>query len=117
MARKKKKSLMEKIGVWAYVVGFLIALIVALISQEGLTESWIFILVVLGFIVGLLNIRDEEVVTYLVASIAFILSAWAFMWNVGELPFLNTFMQAIIVFTVPGAMVVSFKALYNVAKN
>lgn len=117
MARKKKKSVLEKVGVWAFVIGFLIALIVALMSPVGLTTSWAVILAALGFIVGLLNITDAEVGTYLLASIAFIVSAWAFMATIGEWAFLRTFMHAIIVFTAPGAIVVSFKALYVVAKD
>ena len=117
MARKKKKSLLEKIGVWAYVVGFLIALIVALMSPIGLTASWAMILAILGLIVGLLNITDEEIGTYLLASVAFIISAWAFMATMGAWPFLKTFMHAIIVFTAPGTLVVSLKALYSVAKD
>lgn len=117
MARKKNRSVMEKVGVWAYVVGFLIALIVALISPVGLASTWIVVLAILGFIVGLLNIADSEVHLYLTASVAFIVSAWAFMAMIGNWMFLKTFMQAIIVFTAPGALVVSFKALYHVAKD
>jgi len=114
---KKKKSIMNKIGVLAFLVGFAIALVVAAISPLALTDSWIMVLAVLGLIVGLLNIADHEVTTYLIASVSFIIAAWAFMASIDGWNFLETFMHAIIVFTAPGALVVSFKALYAVAKD
>ena len=118
MAKKKnKKTLMDKIGVWSFVIGFVIALVIAVALPAGLTAAWITTLAILGFVVGLLNIADHEASTYLIASIAFIISAWAFQSMVGNVAFLTTFMHAIIVFTAPGALVVSFKALYQVAKE
>lgn len=117
MAKKKNTSIMEKVGVWAFVVGFVIALAVSIISPLGLTATWIMVLAVLGLIVGLLNITDNEVGLYLIASVAFIISAWAFMSSVGSWAFLKTFMHAIIVFTAPGALVVSFRALYSIARD
>lgn len=121
MAKKKSnKTLMDKIGVWAFVLGFVIALVVAIALPAGLTGPWVTTLVVLGFIVGLLNIADHEVNTYLIASVAFIVSALAFFVMVGtEGPwsFAAVFTQAIIVFTAPAALVVSFKALYQVARD
>ena len=71
----------------------------------------------LGLIVGLINIADEEVSLFLMASVAFIISAWALSTTLGDWAFVRTFMSGIIVFTAPGALVVSFKALYNVARD
>ena len=117
---KNKKGVMDKIGVWSYIVGFALALVLSIVltlQGFGLGELSVAVLAILGFIVGLLNITDKEVDTYLVASVAFVVSAWAFMMTIGGWPFLKTFMHAIIVFTAPGALVVSFKALYKVAKD
>ena len=118
MARKKqKKSFMAKVGVFSYMVGFGLALAIAIISPAGLTNDWASILAVLGLIVGLLNITESEVTTYLTASVAFIIAAWAFMGAIGEWSFIKTFMHAIIVFTAPGVLVVSLKALFQIAKD
>jgi hypothetical protein len=118
-----KKSLMSKIGVWAYVAGIVIAIIVGIIGGLGaITTS---ILAVLGVIVALLNISDEEVQLFLVASIAFVVAATAMgavftslASTVGSvMTVLAQITSAIVVFTAPGALVVAFKALYNVAKD
>lgn len=118
MAKKNgKKGIMEKVGVWSYVIGFIIALVVAIISPMALTAGWATVLVILGLIVGLANITDQEVTTYLIAAMAFVISAWALGTTMGTWAFLKTFMSAIIVFTAPGSLVVSFRALYFVARD
>ncbi len=114
-------NIWSKVGVWSYIAGLVIALLVAIFSGIGGLASWaIWTLVILGVIVGLLNIGDDEVLMYLVASVAFVVSASALegvFAAVGGLTMIETFMNAIIVFTAPGALVVAFKALYQVAKS
>lgn len=120
-----KKSIWSKVGVWSYLAGLLIAIVVGVLSQlgsgTGLTGLTIAVLAILGVIVGLLNISDDEVSTFLLASIAFVVasSGMAAIFNTLGTNFvgLATFMSAIAVFTAPGALVVAFKALYNVAKD
>jgi hypothetical protein len=110
-----------KVGVWAYVVGIVIAVLVAIFAQ---LETWsIAVLAVLGIIVGLLNITDKEVKLFLIASIAFVVAAsqMGIVFNAVSYFFgrdtLVRLTQAIVVFTAPGALVVAFKALYHVAKS
>ncbi len=111
----------SKVGVWSYIAGLVIALLVAIFSGIGGLAGWaVWTLVILGVIVGLLNIGDDEVLMYLVASVAFVVSASALQGvfaAIGGLTMVETFMNAIIVFTAPGALVVAFKALYQVAKS
>lgn len=115
-------KLWAKVGVWAYIVGLIIALLVSIFSVQQNLAGWaIFTLVVLGIIVGLLNIGDEEVLMFLVASVAFIVAASS-MGNIFQglgpaFAFLARFMDAVVVFTAPGALVVAFKALYHVARD
>lgn len=115
---KKNRNIWPKVGVWSYVVGLVLAVLVGLIA--GLQAQWAVItLVVLGVVVGLLNIGDTEVREFLLATVAFVISGIAlagvfasFGWQ-----WLVNLMNAIIVFTAPGALVVSFRALYNVARD
>jgi hypothetical protein len=128
MAKQVKKTavpraagLWAKIGVWSYIAGLLIALLVSIFSA-GKLEPWsVGTLAILGIIVGLVNIAESEVTRFLLATIAFIIAAGALSEIFAQLgiPFssLQTFMDAIIVFTAPGALLVSFKALYEVAKD
>jgi xanthosine utilization system XapX-like protein len=122
----QKSKLWSKIRVWSYVAGLLIAAIVGLLTVFGssptLGATTVAVLGVLGIIVGLLNIGDDEVQLFLLASIAFVIasSGMAAVFNaIGGKAFLGlgVFMSAIVVFTAPGALVVAFKALYQVAKD
>jgi hypothetical protein len=115
---------MAKVGVWSYVAGIIIAAllgIMAAFGQSGL-ESWaVILLVILGIVVGLLNIGPSEVNTFLLGSVAFVIASMSMgvvfstlgpNWNG-----LMVFMNAITIFTAPGALVVAFKALYKVARD
>ncbi|MFH1210392.1 MAG: hypothetical protein V1645_00600 [archaeon] len=113
------KNTMSKVGVWSFIAGLVIAVIAALIW--GVTGTVVWILGILGIIVGLINISDKEAVAYLVASIALIIGASAFSTVIGAAGIgvkqLTDFLQAIVVFVAPGAVIVAIKAIYSVAHD
>jgi len=111
------KSSKHFIGAWAYVIGIIVALAATIWRPAGLDYLTIAVLALLGFIVGVLNITDEEVITFLVATLAFIVSASSVKLVLENLVFVQTFTNAIIIFTAASAFVVSVKAIFHVAKN
>jgi len=123
MAAKQSSNLMAKVGVWAYILGIVIAAILGVVSwlqgDVSISPSIVGILVVLGVVVGLLNISDEEVQMFLLGSIAFVVAStgMASVFDGLGLTALQIFMSAIAIFTAPGALVVAFKALYQVAHD
>jgi hypothetical protein len=63
-----------QIGKWAFIAGLVIAVLAGLLFQPG----WaIWVLAILGVIVGLLNVTVEDKQGFLLASIALTLSATA----------------------------------------
>ena len=68
MAKKKEKGIMARVGPWAFILGLIIAVLTAMIIQPNTGLLWV--LGLLGLVVGLMNIIDEEVKTYLIATIA-----------------------------------------------
>jgi hypothetical protein len=103
----------ETIGKWAFIGGLVIAVLAGLFFQP----DWaIWVLAILGLIVGYLNIAAEDTRGFLLASIALTLSATALdtLPIVGEalsltLPFVAAF--------VAGAMiVVALKELFETAR-
>ncbi|MEM4598675.1 MAG: hypothetical protein QW400_03235 [Candidatus Diapherotrites archaeon] len=62
----------QRIGGFAFIAGVLIALFGGVISGLGIAEpGWIIaVLVVLGIIVGLMNVSDKEITAFLIAAIA-----------------------------------------------
>ena len=64
------------IGFWAFIIGLVIAVIGGLVMPAN--EVLIVILVILGIIIGFLNITSKEKMLFLVAVIALIAAGKAF---------------------------------------
>jgi len=70
----------QKIGSWAFIIGFFIALVLGIVLtivpylgiviESGIVNVAALILVILGLIVGFLNIHDKHVTDFLIAVIA-----------------------------------------------
>ncbi|MBT4870872.1 MAG: hypothetical protein HON47_04820 [Candidatus Diapherotrites archaeon] len=65
----------QKVGSYAFLLGVIIALIAGIIQVavglDAVVASWLaLILVILGLIVGFLNIKDKHVTDFLIATIA-----------------------------------------------
>jgi hypothetical protein len=107
----------SRLGNWAFIVGILIAVIAGLVPAWN-TPTVMWILVILGLIVGLLNITAKETVEFLVATIALVLIGTA---GIQTLPALGTIVTAIleniVAFVAPAALVVALKAVYELARK
>jgi hypothetical protein len=105
---------MQALGKWAFIIGILLAVIAAFLTQV----SWIYwVLAVLGLVVGFLNITAEETRGFLLAAIALILSATA----VQGIPLIGQavtqVMANIVAFIAAAVLVVALKALFETAKD
>jgi hypothetical protein len=104
----------ESVGKWAFIAGLVIAVLAGLFFQP----DWaIWMVAILGVIVGFLNITAEETRGFLLASIALTLSATA----LNTLPILGTALSLVLPFVVAfvaGAMiVVALKELFQTARK
>ncbi|HLC32504.1 MAG TPA: hypothetical protein VJJ82_01640 [Candidatus Nanoarchaeia archaeon] len=116
-----KESGMSKLGVWAFVIGLVLAVIIAIVGAAAPPAWAIVLLALVGIVVGLLNIQDREVQLFLVAGIGFLLSfqalavvlqSVAFGWSGAAI-----FFGLLSVFIAPATAIVGLRALYNVAKD
>ncbi|MFC1752597.1 hypothetical protein ACFL96_04290 [Thermoproteota archaeon] len=106
----------KKIGQYAFLVGVLLAIIAGIIVTAN---PWVvLVLVVLGVIVGFLNITAKETTEFLVASIALIAAGAA---NMAIIPYIGSYLAAILgyitVFVAPAAIVVALKAVKSLAER
>ena len=112
-----------KMGQWAFIVGVIIAVVIGLFSStlSGDTKGWlVLLLVVLGLIVGLLNVTEKESTPFLIAAAALLLTGTAgntlsIIPSVGD--YLSGIVQAIAVFVTPAAIVVALKSIQSLAKD
>jgi hypothetical protein len=103
-----------KIGKWAFIAGLVIAVLAGIFLQP----DWaIWVLAILGVIVGLVNITAEDTRGFLLAAIALALSATA----LNTIPVVGKAFELILPFVVAfvsGAMiVVALKELLQTARS
>ncbi len=118
MARKKEakaRLLAEGIGEVAFLVGILLAVISAFLTavEPMLVKA---VLAVLGVIVGLLNIRQEETAKFLIAALVLLVpgvTASKFI----EVELVNNILVNIATFVWPAAVIVALKTVWDLASR
>ena len=105
---------LDLVGKWAFIVGLVLAVVVGYIFQA---EWVIWVLAVLGVIVGLLNVTREDTERFLLAAIALALSVTA-LSTVPVLGLSITNILGYVAAFVAGAMVVvALKVLFQTARS
>lgn len=123
MSMAKKPT---SIGHYAFLVGVLIAVLAGLLGGVLNIAFTSAILVLLGLIVGFLNITRKETTTFLVAAIALIMIGTAGITAVtsllGFIPYdLGEFITAVlanlVAFVSPAALIVALKAVWKIEEK
>ncbi len=108
----------SRIGTWAFIVGTLIAVVAGFFPLGPWTVS---LLIILGLLVGVLNITASEVNSFLLTTVALVIVA-GFGGNVfADVALVGVYLQrilnAIIVFVVPAAIIVALRSIYTLASD
>ena len=112
-----KKGIMDKVGTWAFIIGLVIALIAAIVSPTTTGKGVIILLGILGIVVGILNVTDSELNSFLIATLAFMVSASSLSALLGSVAYVVPFLNNIVYFVAPGAAVLAIKAIYDISKD
>lgn len=111
---------MEKVGELAFLACVVIAVLAGLVAA---TSPWVLVLlVVLGLVVGFLNVSEKETTPFLVASAALIIAGTASFGPIDSVvpglgSALNNILDYIAVFVAPAAVLVAMKAVYALASK
>ena len=120
MARKKKSTQLpiHKIAHYLFFLGVIISILAGFFHNVVETQVLFTTLALLGFIVGLFNITAKETHTFLMASVALMLAG---IVNFGLIPVIGSLLRSmlnnIVVFVVPGAIIVSLKTIWELASD
>ena len=107
---------MQQIGGYAFILGIIIAILAGVVSLDAATANTVlWVMVILGVIIGVLNVTDKETTGFLVAAIALILTATAL--TALNFAVLNNIVNNIAVLASPAALIVALKAVWNMAKE
>jgi hypothetical protein len=110
----------KSIGAWAFIIGLIVAAVVAIVGAEDVPAWTVVLLAVLGLAVGLLNVTGKETTTFLVASIAFLVTFQSIAAIVAKMPLgaiISSFFGLMGVFIGPAAALVAIKALFAISKD
>jgi len=115
----------SQLGKGAFIIGAVLAVILGILEGVGQalgTNAWlVLLLVVLGLIVGFVNIKAKEVQPFLVAAIAITVTAVAANLGAGNTLFdplgsiLVAIVNDIVLVIAPAALVVAGRAAYGFA--
>jgi len=120
-------AMTKRVGHYSFLGGVLLAVVLGLFSAKisGPTTSiLLLVLVILGVIVGFLNVTGKEMTEFLIAAIALIAmsSVSATLVVIDQyIPNLGTLFQSILsfiaIFVAPAALVVALKTIVELAEK
>ena len=116
----------NELGKWAFLIGVLLALIMGLVAALspnalGDAKPWVlFLMLILGIVIGLVNITAKEVQGFLVGSITILVAAGAAgLTNTASIVPLGAILQNIanhvVLLVAPCALIVALRAVYRFA--
>lgn len=111
---------MQKIGSWAFLIGVLLAIVLG--AMGAMSQMIGVILIVLGLIVGFLNITGKEAHSYLIAGVSLVivtsLSAGMLASIEGLImERLVMILNAINLMFVPATILVAIKSVFSMARD
>ncbi len=108
--------MLSKIGFWAFILGLILALVGGIIAAQN--TAIIVPLMILGLVIGFLNITAKETLLFLVATIALIVVGNVFssltVLSLGK--YLDQILSYVATLMAPAAVVAAIKALWAVGK-
>ncbi len=111
-----KKNIGGMIGRWAFLIGVVLAVILGVVSPT-ISGVWVSVLVVLGLIIGFLNIADSEVKPFLMSGAVLIIAAALGQSVVESVPILSSIMNALLLIFVPSTVIVAIKNVFSLARH
>ncbi len=113
MTKSEKSNL---IGSWAFLIGVVLAVILGAVGE--IDRTILTVLMLIGLIVGLLNIADEEVSPFLIAGAILIIAAEFGGRSLQAAPdAINGIFQALLAIFVPATIIVAIKHVFNLARK
>ncbi len=111
MAKKEDK---KSFGSWAFLVGVIIAIVFGII---GVNTVIAWLLIILGLVVGLLNITDSETQKFLFSGTVLIIVSALGGEAMSIIPVVGKVLNAILVLIIPATIIVALKSVFELAKK
>lgn len=110
-----KKNIGNMIGAIAFLVGIVVAVVFAVLGN--LTSPVLIALVIVGFIIGLLNITSSEATPFLLSGAVLIIASSMGGNVLNVVPYLGDILKALLVLFVPATIIVAIRNVFSLARN
>jgi len=111
-----KANLGDMVGGWAFLIGVLLAVIAGLFPSVS-TPVMLTVLVVIGIVVGLLNIGTKEVTQFLFSGLVLVLISSSGKDLMSSIPFVNGILTALLAIFIPATVIVAVKNVMSLARR
>lgn len=108
----KGGSGLQLLGKWAFLIGVVLAVLFGFV--EGL-PAWV--LVIIGLIVGLLNVQEKETSQFLTAGTILVLVGYLGGQVLDTVPFLGPIFDNLLTLFAPAVIVVAVKSVFSLARD
>tara|TARA_Y100000310_G_scaffold296119_1_gene328111 strand:+ start:262 stop:621 length:360 start_codon:yes stop_codon:yes gene_type:complete len=118
---KKTEKKTNIIGAWAFVAGVVLAIVIGIFASS-LTQSTyrgiLIAMVIIGIVIGLLNVKTKESSKFLFAALALVIVGYTGGTVVLTLiPKLSEFFSALMILFVPTTIIVALKTVFEASKD
>ncbi|MBW2972463.1 hypothetical protein KY359_05495 [Candidatus Woesearchaeota archaeon] len=115
---KKGFNMVQKVGSWAFIIGLIIAIIAGFWPLGTVMTT---ILIIMGLIVGFLNVTGKETNSFLFSALVLVVMSSMGGQLLSEIQFVGPMLQnmfsAMMLFIIPASVIVALKAIYALAEN
>ncbi|MBW2975109.1 hypothetical protein KY366_05320 [Candidatus Woesearchaeota archaeon] len=122
--KKKEVRIMDKrIGNYSFIIGVIIAVVLGIISLGSITSWLASVMVIMGLIVGFMNVTGKETKEFLLVAAVLIIAssmggasvALSGVQYIGE--YLNGIFVQVLAFVVPATVVVALKDVWRIGEK
>lgn len=103
------------LGSWAFLIGVILAVVFGFLGD--ISGNIGLILAVIGLIVGLLNIADQETTPFLMAGVVLIIASSLGGDAVSNVPKAGGILDALLLIFVPATIIVALKHVFGIARR
>ena len=107
----------NKLGSWAFLIGLVIAVLLGFGLGGNFNTGMILTLFVIGIIVGLFNIADEEATPFLTSGVVLIIAASLSKDVLSTVTVLSGILDALLILFVPATVVVAVRNVFQLARH
>ena len=112
------KAKQNVLGAWVFLISVVLAIIVALM---GLSQPWPVILVVLGILIGILNISEAELKNFMLAGTVLVIVSYFGGQGLLELEIatlkIGAIFQTLIMLFAPATIVAALREIFSLARR